>query len=474
MSVVFEDALASWEEAMQDPWLETLIDFSTTTEQDPWLETLIDFSTTTMQDPWLETLIDFSATIEEELGTVSHDLCAEWMRPREEWLSVEADMEKCLSGLRLDAQRNRLPPGSQNPMTTTNQTTGCSSRATVTTEVAACNHTTKMSDAESHTENATYIRADVNGRRQLPLIDMGSQVSLCNVSVLEGLPLGPTGKRVLAANRACTPIAGEEWVLHVKPVERIVVDWWTDSMHARGSTEGDSTTRLDQPRPISGLPPGESDERGSGKATETGVVTEDKIAVDLTEVGPTDAIATKFDLKKLLGKFGDGSFFKDTDFGPRAATRIRTHVPEVRPVRQPLPRPQAADGLVDSWVGTNLAGETASSSAAGLLLAERWMGAFKFFGGDRPLGPAEGDSWARRVVLAKGATEPAANEGCTVDWAQVSRGGKASAWDRMQLVGFHRPRFKMDETGTCAARAATESKTERSERGRGVPERYRG
>lgn len=70
------------------------------------------------------------------------------------------------------------------------------------------NHTTRARSS-GVTNNAIYVRGTINGRSQTCLIDTGSEVSLLPLSVVEGLPLEPSTRNLLAANGTEIRLSGE-------------------------------------------------------------------------------------------------------------------------------------------------------------------------------------------------------------------------------------------------------------------------
>lgn len=70
------------------------------------------------------------------------------------------------------------------------------------------NHTTRVCPV-GDLRNAIYIRCTINGRSTLCLRDTGSEVSLAPLSIVQGLPLQPTNRVLLAANATAIQVQGK-------------------------------------------------------------------------------------------------------------------------------------------------------------------------------------------------------------------------------------------------------------------------
>src|SRR5688572_30227604 len=71
------------------------------------------------------------------------------------------------------------------------------------------NHTTRPRIPDRATNNAVYIRGEINGRSQLCLIDTGSEVSLVPSSTVDGLELRSCNRFLMAANGSDINVLGE-------------------------------------------------------------------------------------------------------------------------------------------------------------------------------------------------------------------------------------------------------------------------
>src|SRR5688572_2847956 len=71
------------------------------------------------------------------------------------------------------------------------------------------NHTTRPRMPDRATNNAVYIRGEINGRPQLCLIDTGSEVSLVPSSTVDGLELRSCNRVLMAANGSDINVLGE-------------------------------------------------------------------------------------------------------------------------------------------------------------------------------------------------------------------------------------------------------------------------
>src|SRR5688572_22186792 len=71
------------------------------------------------------------------------------------------------------------------------------------------NHTTRPRMPDRATNNAVYIRGEINGRPQLCLIDTGSEVSLVPSSTVDGLDLRSCNRFLMAANGSDINVLGE-------------------------------------------------------------------------------------------------------------------------------------------------------------------------------------------------------------------------------------------------------------------------
>ena len=97
------------------------------------------------------------------------------------------------------------------------------------------NHTTRVCPV-GDLRNAIYIRCTINGRSTLCLRDTGSEVSLVPLSIVQGLPLQPTNRVLLAANATAIQVQGK-LNIPVKMCRRFLVstdflvsDQMTDAM----------------------------------------------------------------------------------------------------------------------------------------------------------------------------------------------------------------------------------------------------
>jgi len=75
-------------------------------------------------------------------------------------------------------------------------------------EPVVTNHTTRQRPA-TLTNNAVYIRASINNRSRLCLVDTGSEVSIVPLEYVEGLEVESSSRALMAANGTAIPVRGE-------------------------------------------------------------------------------------------------------------------------------------------------------------------------------------------------------------------------------------------------------------------------
>jgi len=75
-------------------------------------------------------------------------------------------------------------------------------------EPPVTNNTTRVRPV-GDMKNAVYVRCTINGRSTLGLVDTGSEVSLVPLSIVQGVPLQPTQRVLLAANATGINVMGE-------------------------------------------------------------------------------------------------------------------------------------------------------------------------------------------------------------------------------------------------------------------------
>ena len=90
-----------------------------------------------------------------------------------------------------------------------NETATTEPDASTPPDPVVMNHTTRPRLPNRATNNAVYIRGEINGRQQLCLIDTGSEVSLVPSSTVDGLELRSCNRFLMAANGSEIRVLGE-------------------------------------------------------------------------------------------------------------------------------------------------------------------------------------------------------------------------------------------------------------------------
>src|SRR5688572_13938525 len=117
------------------------------------------------------------------------------------------------------ARRNQNRQNRQNGTATTEPD------ASTPPDPVVMNHTTRPRMPDRATNNAVYIRGEINGRSQLCLIDTGSEVSLVPSSTVDGLELRSCNRFLMAANGSDINVLGEVRV-PIKITKRVLYSYF--------------------------------------------------------------------------------------------------------------------------------------------------------------------------------------------------------------------------------------------------------